>query len=147
ALPPEQRDPELPQRGRLGRRPPLGRGDERARRGSGEGRMNDPAGDDRSRLLSSLALSQRFHLYLVQVESPRAADQLVATLGADLAALGREGVRVVRLDPYAGRETAHPLIKEELDDRVLLPLLDTPKEVWGAIHVVDASRAPPEDVE
>ena len=56
--------------------------------------MSDAAGDDRSRLLRALALSRRFHLYVVRVESPRAADQLVTGLVKQSAHLRR----ILRLD-------------------------------------------------
>ncbi|WP_433936276.1 hypothetical protein AB3662_16420 [Sorangium cellulosum] len=103
--------------------------------------MTSAAGGERSRLVRALALSRRFHLYLARCASPRAADHLVAELSAELPQLGRAGVRLVRLDPYSGRPEDTPLTDGELADRVLLPLLDPPEELRGAIQLVDASRA------
>ncbi|WP_437681566.1 hypothetical protein [Sorangium sp. So ce131] len=103
--------------------------------------MTGAAGGERSRLVRALALSRRFHLYLARCASPRAADELVAALSAELPRLGRAGVRVVRLEPYGARLEDTPLTDGELADRLLLPLLDPPEELRGAIHLVDASRA------
>ncbi|WP_437310708.1 hypothetical protein [Sorangium sp. So ce388] len=109
--------------------------------------MTGAAGGERSRLVRALALSRRFHLYLARCASPRAADQLVAKLLAALPQLGRTGVGLVRLEPYRGRPDDTPLIDGELAERVLLPLLDPPEELRGAIHLVDASRAAYADTE
>ncbi|AUX22332.1 uncharacterized protein SOCEGT47_028330 [Sorangium cellulosum] len=109
--------------------------------------MTGAAGGERSRLLRALALSRRFHLYLARCASPRAADELVATLSDDLSRLGRPEVRLVRLEPYSGRTEDTPLTDGELAERVLLPLLDPPEELRGAIHLVDASRATFADTE
>ncbi|WP_437986556.1 hypothetical protein [Sorangium sp. So ce117] len=103
--------------------------------------MTGAAGGERSRLVRALALSRRFHLYLARCASPRAADQLVAELAAELPRGGRAEVRLVRLDPYNARIEDTPLTDGELADRVLLPLLDPPEELTGAIYLVDASRA------
>ncbi|WP_441286923.1 hypothetical protein ACSRUE_32150 [Sorangium sp. KYC3313] len=103
--------------------------------------MTGAAGGERSRLVRALALSRRFHLYLARCASPRAADALVAELTAELPRLGRPEVRLVRLEPYSGRTEDTPLTDGELADRVLLPLLDPPEALRGAIHFVDASRA------
>ncbi|XYI02002.1 hypothetical protein ACMHYB_20395 [Sorangium sp. So ce1128] len=103
--------------------------------------MTGTAGGERSRLVRALALSRRFHLYLARCASPRAADGLVAALAEELPRLGRAEVRLVRLEPYRGRPEDTPLTDGELADRVLLPLLDPPEELRGAIHLVDASRA------
>ncbi|XXY21737.1 hypothetical protein WME88_19160 [Sorangium sp. So ce216] len=103
--------------------------------------MTGAAGGERSRLVRALALSRRFHLYLARCASPRAADQLVAELSVELPRLGRAEVRLVHLEPYSGRPEDTPLTDGELADRVLLPLLDPPEELRGAIHLVDASRA------
>jgi len=104
------------------------------------------AEDETPRLLRALALSQRFHLYLAQCPSPRAADQLIDAIETELPKLRGAPVRVVRLQPYAGRTTDAPLTTE-LDDRVLIPLLAPPKPLraHGTIHVVDASRATSSD--
>jgi hypothetical protein len=103
--------------------------------------MTGAAGGERSRLVRALALSRRFHLYLARCASPRAADQLVAELSAELPRCGRVEVRLVRLEPYSARAEDMPLTDGELVDRVLLPLLDPPEELCGAIHLVDVSRA------
>jgi tetratricopeptide (TPR) repeat protein len=103
--------------------------------------MSGAAGDDRSRLVRALALSRRFHLYLAHVESPRAADQFVKSLGEQLHELGRAEASIVRLDPYAGRLTDGPLEDAELADRVLVPLLDPPAHLREAIQIIDVSRA------
>lgn len=102
--------------------------------------------DETPRLLRALALSQRFHLYLAQCPSPRAADRLIDAIEAELPKLRGAPVRVVRLEPYAGRTTDAPLTTE-LNDRVLIPLLAAPEELraHGTIHVVDASRATSSD--
>ncbi|WP_437580525.1 hypothetical protein [Sorangium sp. So ce887] len=109
--------------------------------------MTGAAGGERSRLVRALALSRRFHLYLARCASPRAADELVAELSAELPRLGRAEVRLVRLEPYSGRPGDTPLTDGELAERVLLPLLDPPEELRGAIHLVDASRAAYVDTE
>ncbi|MGK4005409.1 hypothetical protein WMF31_22465 [Sorangium sp. So ce1036] len=109
--------------------------------------MTGAAGGERSRLVRALALSRRFHLYLARCASPRAADGLVAALSDELPRLGRDGGRLVRLSPYSGRPGDAPLTDGELADRVLLPLLDPPEELRGAIHLVDASRATYADTE
>ncbi|WP_437878343.1 hypothetical protein [Sorangium sp. So ce513] len=109
--------------------------------------MTGAAGGERSRLIRALALSRRFHLYLARCASPRAADQLVAALSKELPQLGRADVRLVRLEPYSARTEDTPLTDGELTDRVLLPLLDPPEELRGAIHLVDASRATNADTE
>ncbi|KYF88117.1 hypothetical protein BE20_23790 [Sorangium cellulosum] len=109
--------------------------------------MTGAAGGERSRLLRALALSRRFHLYLARCASPRAADQLVAALSDELPRLGRAEVRLVRLEPHHGRDSDMPLTDGELAERVLLPLLDPPEELRGAIHAVDASRAAYADTE
>ncbi|WP_437978241.1 hypothetical protein WMF11_17365 [Sorangium sp. So ce295] len=109
--------------------------------------MTGAAGGERSRLVRALALSRRFHLYLARCASPRAADQLVAELSAELPRRGRAEVRLVRLEPYGARTEDTPLTDGELADRVLLPLLDPPDELRGAIHLVDASRAAYADTE
>lgn len=109
--------------------------------------MTGAAGGERSRLVRALALSRRFHLYLARCASPRAADELVAALSAELPRHGRAGVRIVRLEPYSGRPGDAPLTDSELADRVLLPLLDPPEELRDAIHLVDASRATYADTE
>ncbi|XXY48696.1 hypothetical protein WME91_52700 [Sorangium sp. So ce269] len=109
--------------------------------------MTGAAGGERSRLVRALALSRRFHLYLARCASPRAADGLVAALSDELPRLGRAESRLVRLEPYSGRTEDAPLTDGELADRVLLPLLDPPEELCGAIHLVDASRAPDADTE
>ncbi|WP_437593412.1 hypothetical protein [Sorangium sp. So ce1000] len=109
--------------------------------------MTGAAGGERSRLVRALALSRRFHLYLARCASPRAADRLVTELSAELPRLGRADVRLVRLEPYSGRPEDTPLADGELADRVLVPLLDAPEELRGAIHLVDASRAAYADTE
>ncbi|KYF72554.1 hypothetical protein [Sorangium cellulosum] len=109
--------------------------------------MTGAAGGERSRLIRALALSRRFHLYLARCASPRAADQLVAALSEELPQLGRADVRLVRLEPYSARTEDTPLTDGELAERVLLPLLDPPKELRGATHLVDASRATYADTE
>ncbi|MDC0681312.1 hypothetical protein [Sorangium atrum] len=109
--------------------------------------MTGAAGGERSRLIRALALSRRFHLYLARCASPRAADQLVAEIAAELPRLGRADVRLVRLEPYSGRPSDAPLADGELADRVLVPLLDAPEELRSAIHLVDASRAAYADTE
>lgn len=105
--------------------------------------MSAAAGDDRSRLLRALALSRRFHLFLAYCASPRAADQLLRTLGHELPRLRKRPVELVRLDPYEGRESDAPLSDRELASRILIPLLSPPQErkAHGVVHVVDASRA------
>lgn len=103
--------------------------------------MTGAAGGERSRLIRALALSRRFHLYLARCASPRAADELVAELTAELPRLGRAEARLVLLEPYSGRPGDTPLTDGELADRVLIPLLDPPEALRGAIHLVDASRA------
>jgi hypothetical protein len=102
--------------------------------------------DETPRLLRALALSQRFHLYLAQCASPRAADRLIDAIETELPKLRGAPVRVVRLEPYAGR-TAHAPLTTELNDRVLIPLLAAPEDLraHGTIHVVDASRATSSD--
>lgn len=102
--------------------------------------------DEAPRLLRALALSQRFHLYIAQCASPRAADRLIDALETELPALRGAPVRVVRLDPYAGQTTDAPLTTE-LFDTILIPLLAAPEELrkHGTIHVVDASRATSSD--
>lgn len=109
--------------------------------------MTGAAGGERSRLVRALALSRRFHLYLARCSSPRAADQLVAEIAGELPRLGRADVRLVRLEPYSGRPSDAPLADGELADRVLVPLLDAPEALRGAIHLVDASRAVYADTE
>ncbi|WP_437665462.1 hypothetical protein [Sorangium sp. So ce1182] len=109
--------------------------------------MTGAAGGERSRLVRALALSRRFHLYLARCASPRAADGLVAALSDELPRLGRAESRLVRLEPYSGREADTPLTDGELAERVLVPLLDPPEELRGAIHLVDASRASYADTE
>jgi hypothetical protein len=111
--------------------------------------VSNPAGDERSRLLRALALSRRFHLFLAYEESPRAADQLVRELEAELPRLRKQPVTLVRLDPYAARTSDAPLGDGELIDRVLVPLLSPPPEylAHGVVHVVDASRARSSDAE
>ena len=103
--------------------------------------MTGAAGGERSRLVRALALSRRFHLYLARCASPRAADGLVAALSDELPRLGRAESRLVRLEPYSARPEDAPLTDGELAARVLLPLLDPPEDLCGAIHLVDASRA------
>lgn len=107
------------------------------------------AGDDRSRLLRALALSQRFHLYLAYCASPRAADQLLRAVEDELPRLRGAPVELVRLDPYEGRESDAPLDERELANRILIPLLSPPEELkaHGIIHVLDASRAAHADSE
>jgi hypothetical protein len=109
--------------------------------------MIEAAGGDRSRLFRALALSRRFHLYLVRCASPRAADGLLDELPDALARRGRTGGRLARLSPYEQRRGDAPLTDAELADRVLVPLLDPPPEVHDAIHVVDASRAAHADLD
>ncbi|KYF68082.1 hypothetical protein BE11_08260 [Sorangium cellulosum] len=109
--------------------------------------MTGAAGGERSRLIRALALSRRFHLYLARCASPRAADGLVAALSDELRRLRGADVRVVRLEPYSGRPGDAPLTDGELADRILLPLLDPPEDLRGAIHLVDASRATYADTE
>ncbi|XXX81305.1 hypothetical protein WMF30_21325 [Sorangium sp. So ce134] len=103
--------------------------------------MTGAAGGERSRLIRALALSRRFHLYLARCASPRAADELVAELTAELPRRGRAEARLVRLEPHSGRPGGAPLTDGELADRVLIPLLGPPEALRGAIHLVDASRA------
>ncbi|HEX2689494.1 MAG TPA: hypothetical protein VHN14_22890, partial [Kofleriaceae bacterium] len=100
------------------------------------------------RLLKALALSQRFHLYIAQCASPRAADQLIHAIETQLPKLRGAPVQVVRLDPYAEQATDAPLTSE-LIGQVLVPLLAAPAERrgHGTIHVVDASRATASDDE
>ncbi|KYF50797.1 hypothetical protein BE04_36775 [Sorangium cellulosum] len=109
--------------------------------------MTGAAGGERSRLIRALALSRRFHLYLARCASPRAADELVAALSAELPRLGRAGIGLVRLEPYSGRSEDTPLTDGELAERVLVPLLDPSEELRGVIHLVDASRATYADIE
>lgn len=109
--------------------------------------MTSGYADDRGRLLRALALSRRFHLYLVSSATPRAADELLAALPGELKLLRRSPVELARLDPYAGRATTAPLSDAELVRAVLWPLLVPAPERTkrGVVHIVDASRAVEED--
>ncbi|WP_437947500.1 tetratricopeptide repeat protein [Sorangium sp. So ce296] len=103
--------------------------------------MTGAAGGERSRLIRALALSRRFHLYVARCASPRAAAGLIAQLFFELPRLGRDEMEFVLLEPYSGRAEDTPLTDGELSDRILLPLLDPPEELCGAIHIIDASHA------
>lgn len=103
--------------------------------------MTGAAGGERSRLMRALALSRRFHLYLAQCASPRAAAGLIAELFFELPRRRRAEIRLVLLEPYSGRTEDTPLTDSELANRVLLPLLAPPEELQDVIQIVDASRA------
>lgn len=103
--------------------------------------------DDRSRLVRALALSRRFHLYLVVCDSPRAADQLVPWLSAELQKLRKRPVQLLRLDPYPTHKSVEALAPAALYDLVLRPLLEPPEEARAPdlVHIVDVSRATSRD--
>ena len=61
--------------------------------------------DELPRLLRALSLSERFHLYIAQCASPRAAERLIAALETELPKLRGKPVRVMRFEPYAKKAT------------------------------------------
>ncbi|HEU4409392.1 MAG TPA: hypothetical protein VFS43_29300 [Polyangiaceae bacterium] len=93
-------------------------------------------------------LSERFHFYVAVCETPRAADALLDELASKLPAERGAEVRFVRLDPYAKHEEfGEPLSADEVVAAALEPLVYPPEanRRHGVVHVLDASRAAPED--
>lgn len=103
-----------------------------------------------SRLIRALALSDRFHVYLLLCETPRAAQAVFDLLPARVAEEREEPVRLVRLDPYEGSYgPGEPIEFEHLADRVLerLVLPAAKERAANVIVVVDGSKALPKDDE
>lgn len=103
-----------------------------------------------SRLIRALALSDRFHVYLLLCETPRVAQAVFDLLPARVAEEREEPVRLVRLDPYEGSYgPGEPITFEHLADRVLERLVSPAAEERDAnvIIVVDGSKALPQDDE
>jgi tetratricopeptide (TPR) repeat protein len=102
------------------------------------------------RLAHGLALSERFHFYLLVCETPRVASAALDVLAVEVAAAREEPVRLVRLDPYRAhaaldRPIPFELLAEQVLARLVSPAPD--ERAPGVIFVVDASRALPQDDE
>jgi tetratricopeptide (TPR) repeat protein len=100
------------------------------------------------RLLRGLALSEQFHFYVAVCVTPRVADTLLDNLASKLPAERGAEVRFVRLDPYEKHEDfGKPLSIDEVTISALEPLVYSPEENrrHGVVHVLDISRATPED--
>lgn len=103
-----------------------------------------------SRLIRAIALSDRFHVYLLLCERPRVAQAVFNLLPARVAEEREEPVQLVRLDPYERTYGAvEPILIEHLADRILERLV-SPAPVEreaNVIVVVDGSKALPHDDE
>ena len=110
--------------------------------------MTEAGEADIDGLFRALALSQRFHLYWVRSDSPMAGERLAARISSELPAARASAVEVVRLDPARSREL-EALSPVTLAEQVLQPLLNPTAghARHGVIHVVDASRARPEEAD
>jgi tetratricopeptide (TPR) repeat protein len=102
------------------------------------------------RLAHGLALSERFHFYLLVCDTPRVASAALDVLVDEVATEREEPVRLIRLDPYrAHAELDKPIPFELLAEEVLARLVSPAGDERTAdvLFVVDASRALPQDEE
>ncbi|WP_437715604.1 tetratricopeptide repeat protein [Sorangium sp. So ce448] len=102
------------------------------------------------RLAHGLALSERFHFYLLVCETPRVASAALDVLAVEVAAAREEPVRLVRIDPHSAhaaldRPIPFDLLAEQVLARLVSPAPD--ERAPGVIFVVDASRALTQDDE
>ncbi len=96
-------------------------------------------------LVTALALSDRFHFYLMICGSPQVAETILSPLRIRVAAERQRPVDVVRIDPYhgeTGTRSAPELIEEVLELLLAARPDDSPVDL---IYVVDATRARSED--
>lgn len=101
-------------------------------------------------LIQALALSNRFHFYIVTCRAPIVAHAVFQVLEAEASEKREQAVRLVRLDPYIAHFDPRKAIEPKtLLKQVLEPLVEPSKgdAVRGVIHVVDGSRARSRDTE
>jgi hypothetical protein len=103
-----------------------------------------PATDPLLSLISSLALAEGFHFYVLVCPARQEADRALERIASELPVLLGEPVELVRLDPQL--QTAQPaeVPTEDLMSREALQPLLAPRTRPGApriIHVLDATLA------